>query len=80
VPEPESTPHLQVAFGLAVRHIRTERGMSQEQLAARSGLDRTYVSGLERGTRNPTLITQQRLAVALGVRVAELIAYAEEIP
>ncbi|WP_275670816.1 helix-turn-helix domain-containing protein [Micromonospora globbae] len=78
-PKPATSP-LQVAFGLAVRRARTERKMSQEQLAASSGLDRTYVSGLERGRRNPTLTTQQRLAAALGLSVAELIAAAEEVP
>ncbi|MFD6568303.1 helix-turn-helix domain-containing protein [Micromonospora profundi] len=75
-----ATSQLQVAFGLAVRRARTEQGMSQEQLAASSGLDRTYVSGLERGRRNPTLTTQQRLATALGLSVAALIASAEEMP
>jgi len=80
VPEPKSTSDLLSAFGLAVRHVRTGLGLSQEQLAAASGLDRTYVSGLERGRRNPTLTTQQRLAAALGMRVADLVAQAEEMP
>jgi Predicted transcription factor, homolog of eukaryotic MBF1 len=70
---------LLVSFGLAVRRARTERGISQEQLAAMSGLDRTYVSGLERGKRNPTLATQERIAAALDVRIADLVASAEEI-
>lgn len=78
--DPGPTRDLIAAFGLAVRRARTELGMSQEQLAARSGLDRTYVSGLERGKRNPTLSTQQRLAGALGLRVADLVAQAEEMP
>lgn len=77
VPEAMPTPDLRVSFGLAVRRVRTERGMSQEHLAAAAGLDRTYVSGLERGKRNPTLTTQQRLATALGVRVVDLIGIAE---
>ncbi|WP_433552878.1 helix-turn-helix domain-containing protein [Micromonospora zamorensis] len=80
MPHAEPTPpDLQAAFGLAVRRARTGRGLSQEQLAAGSGLDRTYVSGLERGRRNPTLITQHRLAAALGMKVAELVSIAEEM-
>jgi transcriptional regulator with XRE-family HTH domain len=47
--------------------------MSQEQLAAKAGLDRTYVSGVERGTRNPSLQTAERIARALGTTVAKLL-------
>ncbi|MEU2612150.1 helix-turn-helix transcriptional regulator [Micromonospora sp. NPDC007271] len=72
-------PELLASFGLAVRRARTEKGISQEQLAALSGLDRTYVSGLERGKRNPTLATQERLAAALDVRIADLVRTAEEM-
>lgn len=52
--------------------------MSQEGLAAAAGLDRTYVSSLERGRRNPTLSTQQRIAQALGRNLSSLIKEAEE--
>ncbi|MEV0269702.1 helix-turn-helix transcriptional regulator [Hamadaea sp. NPDC050747] len=78
--EDEPTSDLLAAFGLAVRRARTELGMSQERLAAIAGLDRTYVSGLERGKRNPTLTTQKRLAAALGVSIADLVIRAEETP
>ena len=74
-PVDEST--LAEVFGLAVRKIRMEQGMSQEQLAGAAGLDRTYVSGLERGRRNPTLTTQERLAAALNTPLSELVAVAE---
>lgn len=70
---------LRLALGEAVRAARLRRGMSQEQLAAAAGLDRTYVSGLERGTRNPALSTQERLAAALGVPLGELLAEAEKL-
>ena len=53
-------------FGAAVRALRDEAGLSQEDLAHRAGLDRTYVSGVERGVRNPTLKVIDRLAQALG--------------
>jgi transcriptional regulator with XRE-family HTH domain len=52
---------------------RRALGWSQEELAERAGLDRTYVSGLERGVRNPSLLSQQRIADALGVQLHELL-------
>lgn len=55
-----------------IRKLRVERGWSQEDLAEHSGLHRTYISGLERGTRNPTLAVMQSLADALGTNLAEL--------
>lgn len=70
---------LTAAFGLAVRRARTGAGLSQEGLANLAKLDRTYVSSLERGRRNPTLVTQHRLAEALGYRLSALIQQAEEM-
>ncbi len=64
---------IRAAFGRNVRRIRTERGISQEALGDLAGLDRTYVSGVERGIRNPTLLSQCRLAAALEVEPAELV-------
>ena len=61
------------AFGAAVRRRRRELGWSQEELAVQSGLDRTYVSGIERGVRNPTLLSMGRLAAALDVQLSELV-------
>jgi transcriptional regulator with XRE-family HTH domain len=52
-------------FGRAVRVERTRQGLSQEGLADLAGLDRTYISGLERGRRNPALSTVERIADAL---------------
>lgn len=60
------------AFGRRVRELRLARGYSQEELAERSGLHRTYVSSLERGQRNVGLDNVHALAAALGVRPAEL--------
>jgi transcriptional regulator with XRE-family HTH domain len=56
-------------LGQNVRLFRTRLGISQEELAFRSGLHRTYVSGVERGIRNPTVMIIARLAKALGVDV-----------
>jgi transcriptional regulator with XRE-family HTH domain len=61
-------------LGHAVRARRQQLGWSQERLAEESGLDRTYISGIERATRNPTLAIQERIASALGTTVAELLA------
>jgi DNA-binding XRE family transcriptional regulator len=52
---------------------RMKLGISQEDFADQVGLDRTYVSGIERGIRNPTLLVLLRLAQVLGVPVAELL-------
>jgi transcriptional regulator with XRE-family HTH domain len=62
------------SFGRTVRAIRNRRGVSQESLALQCGLDRTYISGIERGTRNPSLTNILKLAEALEVRPAELFA------
>ena len=62
------------AFGLAVRFARSRRGWSQEKLAVEAGLDRAYVSRIERGDVEPGLSVQERIAVALGMPLAELVA------
>lgn len=66
------------AFGKAVRELRTRLGVSQEALGFRTGLDRTYVSGIERGVRNPTVSVVWRLADGLGTAPSELFRIAEE--
>lgn len=54
--------------------IRRERGLTQEQIEAASGFSQQYLSGLEQGTRNPTVVTIYELAQALGVSHLELLA------
>jgi len=61
-------------IGDNVRAIRHKKGWSQEDLAFESGLHRTYVSGIERGVRNPTAEVIQVLAIALSVKPAALFA------
>lgn len=56
-----------------LRRLRTDKGWSQEEFADRAGLHRTYVSGVERGVRNPTITIVAALAKALGVPPAELL-------
>lgn len=63
---------LKVQFGARVRILRTGLGLSQEDLAERAELHWTYISGIERGKRNPGLTTISRLARALGVEPGAL--------
>ena len=63
-----------VILGRVVHRHRIRLGISQEDLADQVELDRTYVGGIERGIRNPTLLVLLRLAVVLGVTPAELLA------
>lgn len=57
-----------------VRHFRRMKGISQEELAHLTDLDRTYISGIERGVRNPTIKVLQRLAIALDMEICDLIS------
>ncbi|MGJ7574880.1 helix-turn-helix domain-containing protein [Variovorax sp. RB2P76] len=63
---------LSIRFGERLRKLRKERELSQEEFAAACGFDRTYVSGMERGVRNPSLAAIETLAGALGLPVGEL--------
>lgn len=69
---------LAVAFGQVLRDRRLAAGLSQEKLALEAGVDRTFVSLLERGGRQPTLSTLWRLAEALSVAPIDLIAGVEK--
>ena len=60
-------------IGWNVRRLRKERGLSQEDFATDSGFDRGYISGVERGVRNPSILVLERIATALGTDVAELL-------
>jgi transcriptional regulator with XRE-family HTH domain len=64
--------------GRNVKRIRQERGLTQEQLAERSGFSQQYISGLEQGRRNPTIVSIYELATALGVGHMELVRPTEE--
>ena len=60
-------------LGLNLQRLRREKGWSQEELAFEAELHRTYVSGVERGVRNPTIVIVARIAKALGVATAVLL-------
>jgi transcriptional regulator with XRE-family HTH domain len=66
-------PDVQERFGQRLRKLRIQKGLSQEKLAELAGLHRTYVSGVERGERNISLVNIERLAKALGVPMADLM-------
>jgi transcriptional regulator with XRE-family HTH domain len=69
--QPVSGP--EKAFGQALREIRKEEGLSQEQLALEGEFDRTFMSLLERGVRSPTIRTPVKLAEVLKVEPSEII-------
>lgn len=61
--------------GRNIRRLRRARGLTQEQLAFEAEIDLTYMGGIERGTRNPSLLVIVRIAKALLVRPADLLNY-----
>ena len=61
-------------FGKRIADLRKERKMTQEELAERSGFSQQYISGLERGNRNPTIVSIYELGQALGVSHEQLVA------
>jgi len=64
---------IETIFGLVLKEIRTESKISQEKLAEYCNLDRTYISLLERGLRQPTITTIFKLSKALGITPSELV-------
>jgi transcriptional regulator with XRE-family HTH domain len=69
-----AVPHkpLSVRFGVKIKALRKASGLSQEAFADLCGFDRTYISGIERGKRNPSLAAIETLADGLGISVAKL--------
>jgi transcriptional regulator with XRE-family HTH domain len=65
-------------IGRNVRRLRLGRRLSQEQLALESDIDRTYMSGIERGISNPSVVLLSRMAKVLKVTVAELVTISSE--
>ncbi len=70
-----SVDDYQVAFGLHIRLMRIRRGATQEEVAFRAGIHVTYLSGIERGVRNPSLKNIRAIAVALDANTAEIFAF-----
>jgi transcriptional regulator with XRE-family HTH domain len=63
------------SFGKKLQKLRTDRNLSQEKLAEIAGFDRTYISLLERGVRNPSLVNLVRLAKALNITPDKLLKF-----
>lgn len=73
---PRSTPHPALKrLGERIRNLRTARNWTQEDLAGECGFDRSYVSGLEVGRRNPTYLKLLRLAKSLGIPLLRLLDF-----
>ncbi|EMJ6444726.1 MULTISPECIES: helix-turn-helix domain-containing protein [Bacillus] len=70
---------IETAFGITLQKYRTISKLSQEQLALNSGLDRTYISLLERGLRNPTINTIFALAETLKIKPSILVQEVENL-
>jgi transcriptional regulator with XRE-family HTH domain len=68
---------LEVRFGEVLKELRNKKKLSQDELATDCGLDRTYISLLERGQRQPTLGTLFKLAGALGVTPSSIVKQLE---
>jgi transcriptional regulator with XRE-family HTH domain len=64
---------IRLVVGKNLKRLREARGLSQEALAFECGVHRTYVSGVERGVRNPTVTVLKRIADALKVSPVELL-------
>ena len=69
---------VKLGFGALLRKRRTSQALSQEDLALIAGLDRTYISGIERGIRNPTLTVLFQIAKGLNLSLAGLVADVEK--
>ena len=78
VVSPVKVDNYQAAFGQHIRQIRQTLAVSQEEIAHRAGIHVTYLSGVERGVRNPSLKNIRAIALALGVGVADLFAFEAE--
>lgn len=66
--------------GINIRKARIDAGLSQEELAGRMDVEQFYISGLEAGSRNPTLTTLWKAAIALGVEASKLLDSGEHRP
>ncbi|RAT14042.1 transcriptional regulator [Lonsdalea populi] len=71
----ENAKNITVHFGQRVKTLRLQAGLSQEAFADKCGLDRTYISGIERGVRNPTLEVIGVIADGLGIDLSKLFNF-----
>jgi len=64
--------NIKESFGSQVKKLRIEQGLSQEALALRADLDRTYIPSIEKGHRNVSILVVEKIARALGVKISSL--------
>lgn len=74
----DSKQNILIKFGERVREIRKEKGLSQEELAHKADLHRTYIGMIERAEKNITLLNIEKIAIALEVKISKLIKDLEE--
>jgi transcriptional regulator with XRE-family HTH domain len=67
-------PDIRIRFGRAIRRVRAEQKINQEEAAERCGLHRTYYSGIERGVRNVSLVNIEKVAKGLRKSLSELFS------
>lgn len=67
--------NIQEKFGKRLRELRGNKGLSQEKLSKQAGFDRTYVGKIERGEKNPTLKTIDKLASSLEIQIKEFFEF-----
>ena len=77
IASPNSQDKVLISFGMGVRHARKERSISQEELALKCGIDRSYLGAIERGEQNSGLLHIARIAKALDMNIAELMRVAK---
>lgn len=65
-------------FGNKVKQLRLEKGLSQEALAHKADIDRTYLPGIEKGTRNSSIKVANKIAIALEITFSELVNFEYE--
>jgi|GEM_PF-430014 len=75
----QHVPDISAIFGEVLYRYRVERDISQEELAFEAGVDRTFISRLERGVRQPTITTLIGLSQALNVSAADMVKEAERL-
>jgi transcriptional regulator with XRE-family HTH domain len=72
VPDP-AMQDWRAIFGKNVRRVRQQRGLTQEEVAFAAEIDLTYMGGIERGKRNPSLLVMARIADALSIPLSKLV-------
>jgi len=71
--------NIRILLGNRLRHLRKMRGLTQEQLGEKAGVDYKYLGGIERGERNPSTENLAKIAVGLGVKIHELFLFENEM-